>query len=225
MIAPPFLRRGMMALLGFEISLAIAYYSAICQWQQSPHWLDFNGLRSLPSLMQATHLFLMGGLCVLLLRFRHRMQRPLSVFLPLAVAGLCFYGALDELTKIHLYLKAYNWKAIYIGLLVAIPAVGWRDLRYISRHHLGSMCWIGAGLGIFLLGGFGAEMLKGAIATELMPYASSQLPFLAEHLRITVEEFAELCGETLILYGFAQFTYAALVSRRQAPLPPPPAHP
>ena len=63
--------------------------------------------------------------------------------------------------------------------------------------------WIAIGIGIFLLGGFGADMLKEAISFELSGRTSSRIVFLLEHLRITVEEFAELVGETLILNAFA----------------------
>jgi hypothetical protein len=74
-----------------------------------------------------------------------------------------------------------------------------------------------AGLAIFLLGGFGAETAKGAIASELSTQVFSRGLFLGEHLRITLEEFSELLGETLILYGMARLTYQAL--HPQLPMP------
>lgn len=205
-----------MALIGLEVGLALAYYTVIWQQGQSPLLLDFNGLRSLPSLIQAAHLFTIGGLCLIVLIYRHRMARPLSWFLPVALMSLCFYGGLDEMTKLHLYLNQYDWKVIYLGILVAIPILGWRDLRQIWRQHRPTMLWVLSGVGIFLVGGFGAEMLKGAIASELAIYETSRIPFLAEHLRITVEELAELLGETLILYAFATFTYDVLIARSKA---------
>jgi len=77
--------------------------------------------------------------------------------------------------------------------------------------------WVLAGLAIFLLGGFGAETAKGAIASELSTQVFSRGLFLGEHLRITLEEFSELLGETLILYGMARLTYQAL--HPQLPMP------
>ncbi|WP_017299476.1 hypothetical protein [Nodosilinea nodulosa] len=198
------------ALIGFDIGLALAYFATIYLWGESGPLLDFNGLRSLPSWVQAAHLFAIALLCVGLLLYRHRMARPVSWFLPSAVALLCLYGGLDELTKLHLSLHQFNWKLIYLSILMAIPVLGWQDLAWIWRHHRASVLWVLAGMGVFLLGGFGAEAAKGAIDSELATHASSRGLFLGEHLRITLEEFGELLGETLILCGIVSFMQQAL---------------
>ncbi|NER79786.1 MAG: hypothetical protein F6K42_09435 [Leptolyngbya sp. SIO1D8] len=211
MTSQKLLRWTMVWLICIEIGLALAYLAMIFKQGDALPILDLNGLRSLPSLLQATHLFTIGFLCLLLLIFRHRMPHPISWFLPLALALLCFYGGLDEIAKLHLYLDQYDWKVIYIGILIAIPVLSWQDLKQIWNNHRSTVLWVLAGLGIFLLGGFGAEMLKTTIATELSSPHSPKLFFIAEHLRITVEEFAELLGETLILYAFAQFTQKTLM--------------
>lgn len=210
--------RGAIALIAFECGLALAYLAMIWRWGKAYSVLDLNGLRSLPSLLQAAHLFAIGGLCLLLLSYRQCMVRPCSRSLLLALALLCFYGALDELIKLHLVFKQVDWKLIYLSILVAIPVVGWRDLVWLWREHRPTILWIAAGMGIFLLGGFGAEWLKGAIASGLAPHTSPHRVFLAEHFRITVEELAELLGETIILYTFATFTRSLMsASMRQQP--------
>ncbi|MEM6837050.1 MAG: hypothetical protein AAF609_09355 [Cyanobacteria bacterium P01_C01_bin.120] len=212
------LRFGTIALIGLEISLAGAYCLTVWRHGATVAWLDFNGLRSLPSLMQAVHLFALGAICLLLLVRRRQMPRPCSWYLPLALACLCFFGGLDELIKLHLTVDQINWKALYLGLLAAIPIVSWRDLRWLWQTHRPTLLWIAGGMGIFLLGGFGAEMLQGAIATAMSTSADPQAKLLAEHLRIAVEEFAELLGETLILYAFLDFTTKVLASsQRQKP--------
>ncbi|MBE9110614.1 hypothetical protein IQ273_14430 [Nodosilinea sp. LEGE 07298] len=202
--------RAAIALVGFELGLALAYLAMIYLRGEAVPLLDLNGLRSLPSWLQAAHLFAIGGLCLALLRYRQRMTRPVSWFLPSALAVLCLFGGIDELTKLHLALNQFDWKLIYLGILIAIPVLGWQDLTWIWQHHRGPVLWVLAGVGVFLLGGFGAEAMKGAIASELAIHASSQSIFLGEHLRITIEEFGELLGETLILYGMACLTQQAL---------------
>lgn len=208
------LRQSAIALIALEIGLASAYCLAVWQHGTASDWLDFNGLRSLPSIMQATHLFAIGATCWVLLIRRRQMSRPCSWYLPLALACLCFFGGLDELTKLHLTLDQINWKIIYLGLLVAIPVMSWRDLRWLWQTHRATLLWIAAGMTIFLSGGFGTEMLKGAIAAAMSVGNDPQAVLLAEHLRIAVEEFAELLGETLILYAFLDFT-AQVLSRSQ----------
>lgn len=206
MISRRLLSRGIIGLIGIEAGLALTYLAVVLQNGRSTPLLDFNGLRSLPSLLQAAHLFTIGGLCVFLLLNRHRMAHPISSFLPTVLALLCFFGGLDEMFKIHLEFRQFNWEIIYLSLLLAIPILGWRDLQIIWRHYRSTVRWVLMGLAVFLVGGFGAEMLKEAIASEITARSSStRLLFLVEHLRITIEEFAELFGETLILYAFARF--------------------
>ena len=215
-LSPKFLRIGLWSLIGLELSLVVAYFIAVGQDQPVPNWLDWNGLRSLPSLIQATYLLTIGSLSLVLLLLRPRMQRPVSWLLPLALTVLCFYGALDELTKLHLLLNQYDWKAIYLAILIAIPIVCRRDLVWIWQTHRSIMVWVLLGLSIFLLGGFGAESIKQVLNDGVSSEATFTwlgqdigVKVLAEHLRTTIEEFSELLGETFILFGVAQFVFAS----------------
>lgn len=201
------LRLAGLALVGLEVALALGYLLMIVRSRTVPHWLDWNGLRSLPSWLQAAHLFAIGGVALAFLLGRQRMQRPLSWALPLSLALLCLYGGLDEVFKIHLAMKQFDWKGIYLGILVAIPLLCWRDLTWIWRTNRPAVLWGLAGITIFLLGGFGGEALKSVLQGAL----TGDRLFLAEHLRITVEEFSEVFGETLILFGVAQFAAKELV--------------
>lgn len=217
MTAPKILKLGLLSLIGLEIGLSLAYLMAVWFNPAAPPWLDLNGLRSVPSLLQALHLVAIGSVALLVLLLRHRMQRPVSWVLPLALTVLCFYGGIDEVTKIHLYLNQYNWKSIYLMILVAIPLLCWRDFCWLWQAHRTIVLWVLAGLSIFLVGGFGAEAVKqvlhsafAAESTITLAGQQNSLLFLAEHLRITLEEFAELLGETLILFGVVQFALQSL---------------
>lgn len=214
---PKRLRFGLWFLIGLEFGLALAYLIAVWRQQSVPAWLDWNGLRSLPSLMQAATLFAIGTLALLLLICRQRTHRPVSRLLPLALASLCLYGGIDELTKLHLHLNQYNWKGIYVAILIAIPLMCRRDLARLWCEHRSIVLWVFLGLGIFLLGGFGAELIKEQLYAGVSPEASFTLAgqnlnllFWIEHLRVTVEEFAELLGETIILFGVSQFVLKSL---------------
>ena len=213
------IRRGTIALIGFELGLACAYFLAITQRGTVPAMLDFNGLRTLPSLLQAAHLFAIGGLCLVLLWQRSRLHSPYSWYLPLALACLCLFGGLDELTKLHLTFDQINWKLLYLGLLAAIPILSWRDLVWLWQTHRITLIRVAVGMAIFLGGGFGAEFLRGAIAT-VATQNSAEVAAWAEYLRITIEEFAELCGETIILYAFVAFTVKLLAQPVRRPITP-----
>jgi len=208
------LRRGTIALISLEVGLASTYFLMIWRHGTASHWLDFNGLRSLPSLLQAAHLFAIAAVCLVLWGQRHRLSRPCSGYLPLALACLCLFGGIDELTKLHLTLDQINWQLLYLGLLAAIPILSWRDLIWLWQAHRSTLLWIAAGMAIFLLGGFGAEFVKGAIAAGVAAHSSPHTVQLAEHLRITIEEFAELLGETVILYAFLAFMVQVMTPRR-----------
>lgn len=214
MPSPKFLRQAAIASIGFETGLALTYLALVSRRGEAGPF-DFNGLRSLPSWLQAILLGAIGLLCVWVLRSRRHMARPISWVLPSAVALLCFLGAADELLKFHLTLGRVDWKLVYLSLLVAIAVLGFRDLAWLWRTHRLTVLWVLAGLGIFLLGGFGAEMAKDAIATALPTYASSRTVFLVEHFRITLEELAELLGETVILYAVACFVQQVLPPQAQ----------
>ncbi len=201
------------ALIGFEVGLALTYLTLIQLRGEAGPLFDFNGLRSLPSWLQAAHLFAIGLLCLLLLRPHRPMAHPISWVLPSTLALLCCLGGADELLKLHLSFKQVNWKGLYLSLLLAIPLLGRRDLARLWCTQRSTVLWVLGGLSIFLLGGFGAEAAKGAIASALSPHASARAVFLVEHLRITVEELAELLGETVILYAVAGFVQRALRPR------------
>ncbi|MBW4482310.1 MAG: hypothetical protein KME14_07190 [Tildeniella torsiva UHER 1998/13D] len=214
MPTPKFLRQAAIALIGFEVGLALTYLALVSRRGEAGLF-DFDGLRSLPSWLQAILLGAIGLLCVGVLRSRRYMARPISWVLPSAVALLCFLGAADELLKFHLTLGQVDWKVIYLSLLVAIAVLGFQDLALLWRTHRLTVLWVLAGLGIFLLGGFGAEMAKDAIATALPTHSPSATVFFVEHLRITLEELAELLGETVILYAVACFAQQVLQRRTQ----------
>ena len=95
MTAQKFLRRGLIALVSLEFGLALTYMALIFKRGEAIFLLDFNGLRSLPSLLQAAHLFAIGGLCGLLLLARQLRVQAYSGFLPSALMLLCFFGGID----------------------------------------------------------------------------------------------------------------------------------
>jgi hypothetical protein len=195
---------GVLGLIGLDILLAIAYFVTTTHNGEAYHWLDFDGLRSLPSWLQAFHLGLLSLIAFGLLGFRHKMQPPVSRLLLIALGILFLYAALDEVTKIHLHLDQVNWQAFYLGSAITIPVLCWRDLIMLWQCYRRPLVWVLIGAGIFILGGICTELLKDYMLT-LSLTRDSQLTLNLNTLRVTFEELGELIGETLLLYGVGLF--------------------
>ncbi|MGB3403112.1 MAG: hypothetical protein WBA77_10520 [Microcoleaceae cyanobacterium] len=70
---------------------------------------------------------------------------------------------------------------------------------------------------VFAVGGFGAELFKDMIQTLLNLFgATESFTYFIENIRIAVEEFAELLGESLILYSGLCFFMQRLKERKIA---------
>ncbi|MEM7770329.1 MAG: hypothetical protein AAF327_07440 [Cyanobacteria bacterium P01_A01_bin.37] len=208
-IHPPYLRylnRGILTLIVLEVGLAIAYLSTSLVNGNAPDFLDFNGLRTLPSLIQAFQLFLIGAIALLLLVLSRQLKHNLSWPLLLFITILCCFGGLDEVLKIHLALKQFNWKGMYLGILTAIPILCWKDLVRLWRSHRDVVLWIAIGISVFVAGGFGAEYLKSGLTTLFSGNVSETTLFTLEQTRTTIEELSELIGETITVYGIGRFT-------------------
>jgi hypothetical protein len=202
-----YLTTGILVLVGIEIGLAIAYLTSSLLYGSSPEILDFNGRQTLPSLLQAGQLFLIGAIALWLLMVKRQLKHRLSIPLLIGIALLCGFGGLDELFKIHLTAKQIPWKGLYLSILTAIPILCWKDLRMLWRSHRGLLVWVGVGISVFVLGGFGAEFLKDGLKTFMEEHTATETTvFAIEHLRITIEELAELIGETTIVYAVGKLT-------------------
>ena len=68
--------RTAIALVGFELGLALAYLAMIYLRGKAVPLLDLHGLRSLPSWLQAAHLFAIGGLLYGIARFMPQALNP-----------------------------------------------------------------------------------------------------------------------------------------------------
>ncbi|MGB3492628.1 MAG: hypothetical protein WBA57_07860 [Elainellaceae cyanobacterium] len=184
-----------------ELVLAAAYLATSFKWGYSPDLLDFDGLASLPSFLQAAHLFAVGAIASGLLMVRRYTERPLSWVLLVLLMGLSLSAGLDELTKLYLPIPLLTWKRLYFIFAVAIVTLCWQDLITIWRSHRQAVLWMGIGLGLIAVGGYGLDKVEYDLAQMI---ASSSMPggaFHAERIRILIEEMSELLGETLMVFG------------------------
>ncbi|MBD2099800.1 hypothetical protein H6F94_02645 [Leptolyngbya sp. FACHB-261] len=192
--------------------IVFVYLGSIAVTGQVYSPVDFNGQGTLPSLLQALH-FLMIGLLILwvLPQPRTRFPHPSRSFLT-TFAVLVFYAAFDELFKIHLHLDQWlagqNWKWLYLSLFTALMVWRYRDFVTLWHHYRRETCFVLIGIGIFVLGGYGSEILKDILLKGSYSRAINQeyiVGISIENFRAAFEESSELVGENLILYACLQF--------------------
>ncbi len=203
----------LVSLIIFELFIVIIYlWSTLVNGKPYPPF-DMNGQMSISSLLQALHLFVIGLIPLILLFKEWHSQIPPSRWFKLTFAMLLIYGAIDEVLKVHLQLKNWipwlgerGWLQVYIIIFIMPLMVFYSDLRFLWRFYPKETFLALLGMFIFGIGGFGAEVFKD-VAQPLLSLLFTQdfLITFIEKLRIAFEEFFELIGENLVLYGFLLF--------------------
>ncbi|HEY9704959.1 MAG TPA: hypothetical protein V6C58_21145 [Allocoleopsis sp.] len=200
-------------LIIFEICIPIIYLTSILITGRPDHLFDMNSDFTITSLLQALLLFFTGTITLILLIYSK--ERPSRGFKIIMV--LCFYYAtIDEIFKIHLRFKNWfpdmntrYWIGGYLGIIFILPVVFYRDIMNLWNNHRKETIFAISGAIIFVIGGFGLEILKDYILQPilLMLFQNNHkfLPLMLEKIRISLEEYGEMLGETLIFYGFLRF--------------------
>lgn len=187
--------------IALEVALAIAYLSTSFRWGYSPNLLDLNGMLSLSSFLQAAHLFAIGVVASGLLMVRRYTEDPLSWILLILLMVLSLLGGFDELTKTYISLPLLTWRRIYGGLAIAIVLLCWRDLVKIWCFHRAAMLWMGLGLGLIAIGGYGFDKVQDELTQILAALTVHGSHFHIYRMLVAVEECSEMFGETLLVFG------------------------
>lgn len=203
----------LVSLIIFELFIVAIYLGTILVNGKPYPPFDMNGQMTISSLLQALNLFVIGCVSLILLFKEWHYKIPPSPWLKLTLAILLIYGAIDEIFKIHLQLKNWipglgerGWLQIYIVLFIMPLILFYRDLRFLWRCYRRETFLALLGMFIFAIGGFGAEIFKDITQPVLQLFFSQDfLIFFIEKFRIAFEEFFELLGENLIVYGFLIF--------------------
>lgn len=221
------LKRPHLILIGLillELLIVLIYLGSILANGQTYHPFDMNGFMTIPSLFQAFQLFSIGLISLTLFFQETTYQRPPSQRFKLAIAILLIYGGIDELFKIHLQLKDWfsilgdrTWLGIYLAVFLGTPLLLYPDFRKLWRSYRYETLIAIVGMIIFAMGGFGAEILRNSIdpLLRILLKAEYSMDFF-ESLRIALEEFGELVGESLILYSALCFFKQRFKERKSA---------
>ncbi len=204
----------LLVVIALEVLLALIYLAGIVLTGEAYPAFDMNGQMTIPSNIQAFHLFSIAAIAISILLFGLPSSRPPSRMFCCTVAVLFTYASVDEVFKIHLQL--YNllntshhkaWMPIYLGIGVSTLVVFHRDFIDMWHFHRKAISFVALGMGIFILGGFGGELF-GVILKPLLVYMFPDSDFIRlflEKFRVAVEELSELIGESFTVYGLCLF--------------------
>ncbi|EAW34228.1 hypothetical protein [Lyngbya sp. PCC 8106] len=197
------------SVIGFELVIVAIYLGSILLTGEPYAPFDMNGQMTIPSFLQAFYLFAIGLIALMLFVTERRSKLPPSGGFKLAIAILLLYATLDEIFEIHLQLDNWfsvlgkgDWMGIYLGVFSIAPAVWYKDVRKLWRVYRQEALIVLLGLTLLIVGGLGAELFKGSFRVIIgLLFQHDFIIFFAEKVRVAIEEFSELLGETLILYA------------------------
>lgn len=194
-----------LSLMVLSGTIALIYLGSIFLTGQPIPAFDMNGLRTIPSWLQAIQLFLIGAISLIFgVIHPGRSHRPSRAFL-FILAFLAIYVSVDEIFKIHLQhpallmqLDSQSLLRVYTVIYLMFPLVFYRDLIALWQvHRRSTVCGL-LGMAIVAIGGIGGEFLKDIFSSLLSS-------LWLEQIRVAIEEGSELIGESLILYGALLF--------------------
>ena len=210
-----FANRVVAAIVLFELCLIVAYWIDILIGEPEPlhRLVNLDGEANIPAWFSSSQL-LFGCLVAWVTGLlRGSRDRPSRLFL--FMTGSCFIlMSVDETAQLHegitgvIGTRYVDWlptfllthKGVIALLLIAALAVLrfiWRDLKAIWQWSRRESLLALAGMCVFLLGAAGVETLG---------FKFLQLGSLVYKIEVTIEEFMEMFGASLIVYAALSFT-------------------
>lgn len=194
----------LLLVLGLEIALVTLYAATVIANGGEPAPLiDVNGVRTLPSLLQAAQLFLLGAVPLWMLMTYQTSRVPPSRRLLAIAAAFFLCTSIDELFKLNFMFGQHKlWQSIYLTFGLSIPLLFYRDLLRLFSIYPREIKLIGAGVLVFLLGGFGLEIFRRYVQEPYWYELFGRWQFYqVDAIRTAFEELGEMVGETLVLKG------------------------
>lgn len=214
-IEPSEAKKILAILLGVELTLVLIYVSLVLLGMAEHRLMKFFDLdeeANLPAWFSSIQLLAIGML-FLLLYLKKAFHPSISSRFVLFIAMAFIFLSLDEAASVHervtRILKDVSWFPSFrgnhgrwvfiyaaVGALIAPFSV--RHVMRIWKCHRREAMIIA--FGIFLLG-------MGAVGLEVISFEflRSRIPSIADTIEIAAEEFSEMAGASIILYGALGF--------------------
>lgn len=207
-------------LVFFEILLVLIYIANVLLNHQViiiHRLFDLDKEMNIPTWFSCIQLFSIGILLLFLCRYHERKKPPTSLFVSLF--GLIFiFLSLDEFAGIHenvtrllvkiewiprFYGNHGIWIFFYLILGVIIVLATFRNISEMFKNYRRESLILFMGMVIFLL---------GAVVMEIIGYylkSRKGLAFLYT-AEVGIEEFCEMVGGSIILYGTILYSFRKL---------------
>lgn len=208
-------KKFLIILIAIEIFFVIMHFIDVIFGQQV--WIIHNMFAlnrdiSLPALFSSIQLFFVGIVWFMIASGSRQQSLPSRIFLSLLGSGFIFLS-IDEAIRIHenitLILKHIEWIPrfkgdhgiwipIYLSLILIFFLITYKNFLAIWKQFRHEAILMVTGVVIFLAGAVGMEIIAYQF---LMDSSSSPLLSLLWYVEVAVEEFFEMIGISLILYG------------------------
>ncbi|MBC6435273.1 hypothetical protein FM036_36660 [Nostoc sp. HG1] len=122
------------------------------------------------------------------------------------------YAAVDETFKLNQIFKQHHlWRLIYITLGIAMPVLFRHDFVRLWRMHPQAAKLIIIGIVVFTTGAFGLEIFRAYVEEPYWYQLFGRWKFYqVDSIRTAIEEFGEMCGESLVLAGMGRMAQKRL---------------
>jgi len=215
---------GLLTLIAIDIICALIYFISTLTAGKPIPAFDFDRQWTIPVLFSAFELFLIGfGLVMSAFRKNISSPRPSRWFL-LAV-GVGFLDLfIEKMFKFHSsqlpkILNSLDWMPkfpsgggswifVYVPAGIIIILLGYRDLIALWKTYPRGTLITVLGVAISFTGGVFLDFIYYLflqVKFTQMAENGNSLALILSTLKITLEEFLEMFGESITLYGFSLF--------------------
>lgn len=206
-------------LIAIDLTLAFIYLISSIVFGKAISTFDFDIPRTIPVLYAAFKLFTIGFLLTLASCWRRHELPKKSWLLLLAVGTAFLYVSQDKIWKFHLLIHRFSWMPefkgggiewvfFYLPIILLTIVLGYRQLIALWRSYPRSTFFTVLGIGIFLLGGIGVEVIHAQFFQQNVPQIAisfNSTTAIVNSVKDTIEELTELLGETIALFGLTLF--------------------
>lgn len=215
---------GLLILIAIDTILALVYFISAATTGEPLPAFNFDLLWTIPVIFSAFQLFLIG-ICLVIFAFRKQRSAPRPSRWFLLAVGVGFLDlSIEKLFKFHSshlppLLNSLEWMPrfpsgggswifIYVPAGIIIIVLGYRDLIALRKAYPRGTLITVLGVAISFAGGVFLELIYYLfLKVKFIQLAENgnSLVLILSALKITLEEFLEMFGESITLYGLSLF--------------------